>query len=191
MHLCSKHSLGLHQRFPRLFWIVLQSDSSAKAYRNARNCKRSLVGKRRGQRSATSCDCWIGRDGVQCEGLTMVVVAAAMSSLTRKATIQGLKGEADAAHFPATTADTSSHGNSSSMRPTQGYASCFEHNPTSKRQPYRDREERKVESPTYATCFAIEEIIAVMIWLPASASLLTPFSRSFKGAACNSTEITC
>ena len=55
--------------------------------------------------------------------LTIVVVAAAMSSLTRNATIQGLNGEEAAAHFPATTADTSSHGNSSKMRPTAAKSS--------------------------------------------------------------------
>lgn len=47
----------------------------------------------------------------------MVVVNAAMSSLRRKADIQGLKGVEAAAHLPAKTADTSSQGNSSKIRP--------------------------------------------------------------------------
>jgi len=47
----------------------------------------------------------------------MVVVRTAMSSLRRNARIQGLKGEEAAAHRPARTADTSSHGNSSRISP--------------------------------------------------------------------------
>lgn len=58
----------------------------------------------------------------------MVVVAAAMNRRKRKAASQGLKGVEAAAHLPASTADTSSQGNSSKISPAQDRSLPFVQN---------------------------------------------------------------